>query len=593
MTDYSLNYNPTDIASRGVQHPNPMFDFLTTFVPRRLKTLFTYCEYLYYNCPQIFAALNKFALYPVTAFTYKTENEKLKQQYKTLLEDTLGLKSILVITGIDRHVYGNAFISLYFPFRRSLRCPVCKYTRNIQHTEYKFHFKGLRFELHCPQCNREVDAEVVDKNIRLNNEINVIRWDPKQIDIQGNPITGESQYFYTIPDSLDQRIREGDKFLINTMPMPFLKSVAEKKLFKFAPGKLYHMKAEAPAGVDIQWGFPALTSTIKQFFYTSVLRKANEAIALEYITPFRVMHPMAASANADPTVTISLANWVNELKMNLRAWRRDPLHIMFSPIPVGVTNVGGQGRALMVTGEIVESENAIIAALGIPREFIYGGLSATGSGVTLRMIENQLLNFSSELVDEAQWIADSCGKYLGWGTVKLGLEDPKLVDDVQQKMIFMQANAMSGGQLFAPSTLATIFGRDISDEREQRKQDQIEEVKFQAELATATSQVQNTLADRARAATTAGQPQQYDQQQIIGQADAIVQQLMQMDPGTRRSQVHSLEAEDYVMYSVVVKRLEEAQKQQMVEMRQQQMGGPSGGGGGGAPGGSSGGAGGM
>jgi hypothetical protein len=251
----------------------------------------------------------------------------------------------------------------------------------------------------------------------------------------------------------------------------------------------------------------------------------------------------------------------------------------------------------MVTGEIVESENAIIAALGIPREFIYGGLSATGSGVTLRMIENQLLNFSSELVDEAQWIADSCGKYLGWGTVKLGLEDPKLVDDVQQKMIFMQANAMSGGQLFAPSTLATIFGRDISDEREQRKQDQIEEVKFQAELATATSQVQNTLADRARAATTAGQPQQYDQQQIIGQADAIVQQLMQMDPGTRRSQVHSLESEDYVMYSVVVKRLEEAQKQQMVEMRQQQMGGPSGGGGGGggggAPGGSTGGAGGM
>ena len=35
-----------DFVTRGVQHPNPLFDYLTTFVPRRLKSLFHYCEYL-------------------------------------------------------------------------------------------------------------------------------------------------------------------------------------------------------------------------------------------------------------------------------------------------------------------------------------------------------------------------------------------------------------------------------------------------------------------------------------------------------------------------------------------------------------------
>ena len=79
----------TDIATRGLQHPNPLFDYLTTFVPRKLKTLFQYCEYLYYNSPQIFAALNKFAIYPVTDLIYETDSDKLKKQYKNLLEDTL------------------------------------------------------------------------------------------------------------------------------------------------------------------------------------------------------------------------------------------------------------------------------------------------------------------------------------------------------------------------------------------------------------------------------------------------------------------------------------------------------------------------
>jgi len=69
-----------DFVTRGVQHPNPLFDYLTTFVPRRLKSLFHYCEYLYFNCPQVFAALSKFAIYPITDFVYETDSEVLKNK---------------------------------------------------------------------------------------------------------------------------------------------------------------------------------------------------------------------------------------------------------------------------------------------------------------------------------------------------------------------------------------------------------------------------------------------------------------------------------------------------------------------------------
>lgn len=566
----------TDIATRGLQHPNPLFDFLTTFVPRKLKTLFQYCEYLYYNSPQIFAALNKFAIYPVTEFIYETDNESLRKNYETLVEEILKLKNILIRTGVDRHVYGNSFTSIYFPFHRFLRCPDCKQKRNIEFIDYKFKLKELQFQYTCPDCGKYVNGEVVDEKIQRASDIHIIRWDPKQIDIEYNPITGESEYYYEIPSALYENVRRGETTLINTMPYSFLETIAEKKIFKFAPGSIYHMKVDAPAGIDNTWGFPPLTSTIKQFFYVAVLRKANEAISMEHIIPFRVLHPQQISANADPVVTISLANWISEVKMNIKQWRRDPLHLMFSPVAMDVTNLGGQGRALMVTGEIREAEENIIAAMGIPREFLYGGLSATGSGVTLRMLENQLLNYTTELVDLAQWIANKCGKFLGWEPIHLKLQPFKLIDDVQQKMALMQANQMAGGQLLSGRSLAAMFDRDIDDERDMRMQEQIDEFKFQHDVQRKLQEMETTLSDQARGQAMQGTPQ-YDPQAIIAQAEQLVAQLNSMDPNSKQSWLHSLQMEDPVMYAVVVQRLEEARNQQAAQVRAQMQSAPPGG----------------
>jgi len=542
----------TEHIGRSITHPNPLFDYLTTFVPRKLKTLFVYCEYLYYNSPQIFAALNKFAVYPITDLIYETDNPTLKAKYRRLFDETLKLKGILVRTGIDRHVYGNSFTSIYFPFRRFLKCTKCGSMVNIKHARYNFRIrnKKLRFTMTCDKCG-PTRAEVHDEKLRLAKGIRIIRWDPKQIEIETNPITDESVYYYQMPSDIQSRVRSADKHLLATMPLAFLEAVAQKKLFKFGPGKIYHMKADAPAGIDNRWGFPALASTLKQFFHCAVLKKANEAISLEHIVPFRVLHPAQSTAQADPTVSISLSNWTNEMKLNLKAWRRDPLHMMFAPIPVGVTQVGGQGRALMVTGEITEAENNIIAAMGIPREFLYGGLSATGSGVTLRMLENQLLNYTNEQVEQAQWISDKCGSFMGWSRIKLDLEPFKLVDDVQQKMMLLQANQQTGGQLFSNTSMAQLFGRNLENERDQRMQETLDEQRFQIDLDRKMKELQSNLAETARAQANQPPAPQYDPQQMLVQAQELAMQLLQGPPELKQSQLHQLQTEDIVMFSLV------------------------------------------
>lgn len=561
----------TDLISRGIQHPNPLFDFLTTFAPRKLKNLFTLCEYLYFNSPQIFAALNKFALYPITDLNYSTDNAALKEKYKRLLEKTLRMKGKLVTCGIDYQLYGNTFVSLYFPFRRFLKCPSCHHRENIKFVKYKFKLKGLQFNYKCDQCGQQVTGKVDDQHIRYAKDINIIRWDPKTIDIEANPITGDMEYYYNIPERIVDRVRRGDRSILDTIPYPFLETIAERKLFKFGKNQIYHMRKEAPAGIDVSWGYPAVASLVKQFFYVAVLRKANEAIALEHVLPFRVLHPSQSTQAADPTVTISLSNWVSETKMNYKAWRRDPLHLMFAPIPVGVTHIGGQGKAMMVTGEIREAEESMIVGLGFPREFLYGGLTASAAPVTLRMLENQLLNYTDQLLGLTQWTADRCGRYMGWENVEIGMDEFKLIDDVQQKMALSAANSETGGQLLSLTSLASMYDRDLKEERKLRVQETIDEMQSQAELEKKMQDMQRSLAMQAQSAAVARQPMQYDQQAVIAAADEMVYgQLLNMDYGQRRAFLDQLANEDFVMYSVVTKRLELAQQQ--MQQQQQAMG---------------------
>lgn len=562
----SHDHDPSlgDLFSPTSSHGSPLFDFLTAFAPRKLKDLFKLCEYLYFNSSQIYAALQKFCTYPVTDITYDTTNEALKTKYKNLHDKTIKTKRRLIQAATDKFVYGNAFFSIYMPFVRFLECSHCKQLTNISAIDYKFKLKKLEFTYECPSCKHKTVGTVQDRKISRPDKVSIIRWDPKLMDIDYNPITQHSEYYYTIPKELKDRVNKGNKHVINTMPMEFLKAIKEDKIFKFAEGQIFHMKMDAPAGIEAQWGFPPLASTIKLFFFAAVLRKANEAIALDYIVPLRIISPKVASGNADPMLTMSLDRWANEMKHSVKRWRRDPLHIMWSPIPAEVTHLGGQARALMTLGEVQAAEDNIIAALGLPKEFIYGGFSAMGSGIQLRVLENQLLHQTSDLNDLLQWITDKFAKLLGWPTVVVELSPFKFIDDVQQKSLLLQLH-MTNPQnpMLSQGTLGEAFDVDPAEERKRKHQEALDDVRAQHQLEQDIQKLQNTLARQVQAQQAMGQQGlQYDQQQIIGQADAMVEQMMALDPGTRRSQLHALEVEDYVMFSVVKSRLEDQQTAQ-------------------------------
>ena len=549
---------------RTASHPNPAFDFLTGFVPRKLKDLFKWCEFLVYNSAHIYAAEKKFGDLVVTDIEYNTPNDALRKTWKRLFDRDLKMKGALMSALFDKGVYGNHFTSLYLPFVRYLKCGDCGYLINIEHVDYKFTLKKLLFSYRCPRCRRTTNGKVVDRKIVAPSRIHIIRWDPKRMDIDYSPITGQSRYYYNIPQDVKDRVRLGSKHLVNTMPREFLEAIRDDHVFEFERDALFHIKVPGPSGIDQQWGFPSLASTIKLFLYTMVLRKANEAISLDHIVPFRVVHPAQANG-MNPLEFLNLQNWMNEFKTNYRRFRRDPLHMWFAPTPVGVTNIGGDGRAMLTLGEVQEADKSIMAARGIPQEFLYGGLTKAGMEGTLRLIQNQLQNDADSANQLLQWFTDKLAKYLGWEGIETSLAPLQMVDDTEVKSILLElATGRAGGS--TPVSLGTAMerlGLSLADEREKRLQEQLDELRFQQRVESETKKLQNTLAQQVAAQVSGAAGLSYDQQAVVARAEDLVEQLAGMDDGSRRSALHDLQVTDYVMYSVVIQRLEERQNTEM------------------------------
>jgi len=546
-------------------HTNPYHTYSQVYSPRRLKELFKWCEYLFFNSAHIYSALRKFGEYPITELLYDTENEALKLRHKNLLEKVLHVREILIQMTLDKYVYGNAFLSMYQPFIRYLKCPKCKTLTNIQNLDYKYSYSSLRFTYRCPACDNEVIAterEIEDRKLAVSRRINFIRWDPKHMDVDFNPLTGASVYYHTIPRSMVDSVQKGHKFVIDSMPVGFLKAIQKKKQFKFAPGYIFHMKVGGPAGINPQWGLPPLLSTLQLFHYAAILRKANEAIALDHLTPFRIVHPAQSSGNADPVTTISLEEWKTKLKDHFKQWRVDPLHMMFAPIPIGMTQIGGQGRALLTLGEVQEAEKNIVAALGIPIEFLYGGLTKSGMEATLRLIENQLETHVNDLNDCLQWIDDSCAKFLGFEKIPVELAPFRMIDDQYQKQITMQlyqSGIQMGRKIISDKTMAEQNSIDLDQEEDRIRQEELDNVRRETELQLEIRKLQNNMAQQAQMEAQQAQSggMGYDQQQLIGQADMLVQEWMSMDDGGRKSAMDSLMKEDFVLYSVAIQRWEQ------------------------------------
>jgi hypothetical protein len=423
----------------ALRYPSPFFDIGHTYLPTSVSQMLRWCRYYFLVNPLINAVTYKMAEYPITPIIFDEEDIKIRERWEDIADNQLKIRTFQIEVGLDYFAYGNAFVTIHFPFKKYLCCPVCKNELEIQKAAYKF--RNLKYYLACEKCQTTSEASVKDVNIKDLKGIRLVRWNPEYIKIEHNEITGESDYFFEIPTPVKNDITMGKKHVVERIPDVFIEALRKQRTLCFTPDNMFHLKRPTIAQKDMGWGMPLILPVLKDTYYLQILRKAQEAIAQQHIVPLRILFPQAGSASADPYSTTDLGMWRKRTEAEIQQWRSDPNYIPILPLPIGNETIGGEGKALMLHQEMRAWSEQIVAGMHVPIEFVFGGMQYSGSNVSMRMLENQFLGFRvNQLIMVRDFICGRVADYMGWVRPRMHQKRFKMADDLQRSALIFQLN---------------------------------------------------------------------------------------------------------------------------------------------------------
>lgn len=476
-------------GSGGSRYPSPFFDISHTYLPTSVQHMFRWCRYYFMVSPLINAVSYKMAEYPVTPIIFDEEDPAIRDKWTNIAENHLKLRSFQIEAGLDYFCYGNAIISIHWPFEKNLICKGCKHAVRIDKVPYKF--RNLQYNMLCPKCEQTTEAEVDDHNIKNLKGIRLMRWNPEYVRIENNELTGESDYFFEIPQTIKNDILMGKPHLVERIPHVFIEAMRRNKAIRFTDDQIFHLKRPTIAQKDMGWGMPLILPVLKDTYYLQILRKAQEAIAQQHIVPLRILFPQAGSASSDPFSMTDLGMWRKRIEAEIQKWRNDANYIPILPLPVGNEVIGGEGKALMLHQEMRAWSEQIVAGMHVPIEFVFGGLQYSGSNVSMRMLENQFLGYRTmQLIMVRDFILGRVADYMGWVRPKMRFKRFKMADDLQRSALNFQLNQ---AQKISDTTLLDDMDYDLVQEEKYKAAELQKQLDNQRKMQIANANLQGEL----------------------------------------------------------------------------------------------------
>lgn len=536
---------------------NPFFTVANQFLPRNLHDVIRWVRFITVQSPVTTEVLRKLATYPITSFTHTSRDPIITSKYEDIIR-SFRLKTSLHNIGFQYFTVGNVFVSLYFPIVRTYGCPHCKTLFGSENSSF-LKFKNYKFIGTCANCQQHGTFVLNDTKGQAIEDMNIIVWDPLNITVNHNPITGKSDYYYSIPNDVKRRVLEGDRLLIDSLPWEFIEAVRDNKDFKFDRDRIFHLK-------NVDMGFsiggvavPPLVSHFSLVFYQATLRRANESIASDFMAPMRVIFPQAQSTNSDPVVAISMRHFVAKMEEAFVRHKQDNSSVLISPVPVGYQPISGEGKTLLVNQEISQAEESLLLSMGVSRELLSGTTNWTSSTVGLRMLKNTLDSYVGQLEELLDWIFSKASGYLGIQYSKVGISPFQLTDDEILKTLVLQ---LSQSGSISMSTVYESMGRSYEQELEKILNDAKIKARHDVRLKFEVERAQ--FIEGMEINKINNKDDSY--MQVFSDCQNIANQLLSADQSTSQQVLNELRQQDYAKYVMVSKLLEEGRRLQTAEV---------------------------
>ena len=637
MSDYSEGALGRGWAlnSRGDEpFPDPFMDYASTVMPENIRDALRYCEFIFHSNSMIREAARRVLSYFITEIEIRAVNGKNmgddeKQKYLSFLNDTLDIKTVLHSVGLDFLCYGNSFTTLIIPFRRYLYCPKCSLDvplkQVINNPAFGFKWKMPDFQANCPRCKYTGTWKRVDRRTNEPEEVRVRRWPAVEMEVRYDPVRDNRDYLWRIPEDYRMQVRRGDPQVLETVPWEIIEAISSNGFLLFDKKAVHHMYEPTLSGVRSRgWGISRTLINFRHAWYVQVLHRYNEAIALDYVIPFRVLTPAPQSSSmpeaGDPLMNMDLGGLRGQVQAMLRKRRRDPAAWHFLSTPIQYNMMGGEARNLAPTDLLESGVNMLLNGFGMPAELYKGTLSLQAALPAIRLFESSwqyLIHCLNNFLTET---TKAVGDAFGWEPATCRLIKPSMLDDVQlimSKMQLMQAQQVSQtgvlrsmGMDFKEEQRQILDEQRFMQEEQAKMQKSMEDSSLMEQMApSVTNQFMQNMQAQAQGgqpapqgaqpppgpaqsappqgpagmaaqgmsiATPTGPNEKVTPQDMQAKAQTIADQMLSMPESQRQSEMTKLKSQDPVIHSLVKQTIgnirQQAQTQGARMMLQQQYG---------------------
>jgi hypothetical protein len=559
---------------------DPFLLYSDGFFPDNLSSGLELCRYLWYLLPKYRTASQRVARHFVTEFEISGEGSSdEKKEFKEFLTDHLKLKSILMEMGDEEKCYGNAFYRIYYPFDRFLvdkRGGLKLYSiSDFQEKDIKYKAEALKYEVPDPMDNsgknKKVQLDFIDRPSDDKNRIKIRRIDPRYVALKHSHMSGERQIIYRFEEFFTREIKENQLQQINNTPRGMLAAIAQNKDYQFNEGEIFHFHAPMISGISYYgWSLPAPIANFRDIYQYQIYRKADEAVGLDYVLPFRVISPEANNIG-DIMNNVVMKKWAREVKTMIQKRRLDKTSIHAFPFDLKWNVFGGESKEFNQKDMMEFHSNQLLDAAGVPAELYNLSMAIQQVPTAIRVFENQHWYIHEGMNQFMSWALGKITAYLGMENMECRLQRPSIADNIDKQNILLQLGMQ--GEIPRKHYMGYVGINEPEEAATERIDEDMRLERTRMEKEQEFKQLmENSINEQAAGggqAPQGGEGGGTTPMDVQDEAMAKAQEMMQLPEGEKRKALNALRVQDVNLYALTKQFMEDFRQQGASEGRQQ------------------------